>query len=222
MNEDVLVYTGQGITGNNMYAYCNNNSICYGDPSGNFRIPLASKPLLPYVETERMTDSTVSLWTELYIMGFEYETYASVVTCQEVLSLHGIDTPEEKAHFFAQCAHETNFGLWLTELGDESYFANKAYGYKYRGGGYIQLTWDFHYKPFSEYIGDPEIYNQGADYVAEHYAWQAAGWFWMDKDMNNRIANGATVYDITTIVRGVSSGWEQRQAYYDRFINIVH
>ena len=35
INADALVTTGQGLLGNNMFAYCNNNSVCNVDPSGN-------------------------------------------------------------------------------------------------------------------------------------------------------------------------------------------
>ena len=38
--------------------------------------------------------------------------------------------------------------------------------------------------------------------------------------MNSRIANGATVQDITRLVKGSTSTWEIRQSYYDRFIGI--
>jgi len=34
INADALVSTGQGILGNNMFAYCNNNPIIYADPTG--------------------------------------------------------------------------------------------------------------------------------------------------------------------------------------------
>ena len=35
INADAFVTTGQGLLGNNMFAYCNNNSVCNVDPSGN-------------------------------------------------------------------------------------------------------------------------------------------------------------------------------------------
>ncbi len=35
INADGLVSTGQGLLGNNMYAYCNNNPVMYVDPNGN-------------------------------------------------------------------------------------------------------------------------------------------------------------------------------------------
>ena len=34
INADALVSTGQGLLGNNMFAYCNNNPVCFCDPSG--------------------------------------------------------------------------------------------------------------------------------------------------------------------------------------------
>ena len=37
VNADVYCATGQGITGNNMFAYCNNNPIIYADPDGMCR-----------------------------------------------------------------------------------------------------------------------------------------------------------------------------------------
>ena len=38
LNADSYVSTGQGILGNNMYAYCNNNPVNYIDPAGEFAI----------------------------------------------------------------------------------------------------------------------------------------------------------------------------------------
>ena len=34
INADALASTGQGLLGNNMFAYCNNNPVCYSDPTG--------------------------------------------------------------------------------------------------------------------------------------------------------------------------------------------
>jgi len=38
ISADVYASTGQGILGNNMFAYCNNNPVNYSDPSGHFSI----------------------------------------------------------------------------------------------------------------------------------------------------------------------------------------
>ena len=42
LNADALVSTGQGILGNNMFAYCNNNQIIYYDPRGTFTLAVAT------------------------------------------------------------------------------------------------------------------------------------------------------------------------------------
>ena len=90
---------------------------------------------------------------------------------------NNINTAELEAQFLAQCACETTLRKWLKELGGEFYFSDKAYGYKYRGAGYIQLTGDYNYQAFANAVGDDQIYNIGADYVASCQAWQAAGWW---------------------------------------------
>ena len=189
------------------------------DPTGGSWVSVR-QAFADYGELLRKVARAKVLSIELAMMGFTNQTQSSIIECQNTLDAYGIDTPEEKAHFFAQCAAETNFGLWLTELGTENYFNDNGYGIKYRGAGYIQLTWDFNYKAFSKDIGDSRIYSEGAEYVATNYAWHAAGWFWANNNMNDKIANGATVSDITRVVRGSASGWEDRQKYYDQFIVI--
>ena len=103
-------------------------------------------------------------------------------------------------HFLAQSYIESYFGWALIEVNWETgynnqdeavnreYFNEKyAYavgnqggedGYTYRGAGYIQLTGRYNYTRFSKDLGDERILEEGADYVAEKYAWEAAGWYW--------------------------------------------
>ena len=222
INADGFISTGQGLLGNNMFAYCGNNPVSRADPTGNaFISTLVNSFINAIKETIQLFRRVARTTVELALMGFKNLSIESVIDCAETLHMYGIDTPEEKAHFFSQCAAETNFGMWLTEIGSDSYFANKPYGKKYRGAGYIQLTWDYNYQSFADAVGDPEIYNQGAEYVAAHYAWQAAGWWWSNNSMNSRIANGYTVRDVTRRVRGSDGGWELRQQYYNQFIAIL-
>jgi hypothetical protein len=42
INADVLVSSGQGILGNNMFAYCTNNPVGYSDPNGNKARPVGA------------------------------------------------------------------------------------------------------------------------------------------------------------------------------------
>ena len=231
INADGYVSTGQDITGYNMFVYCGNNSIdradssgtCWYDVNGNWchdnweYIPCYDGTILAFTPDPRIAEKQAQLQT----MGFKNVTSESAASYLNTIRRNHIDTKEQEAHFLAQCAYETNFGQWLTEIGSKAYFSGKPYGYKYRGAGYIQLTWDYNYMAFADAMGNAEIYNQGADYVAAHYAWQAAGWWWSNNNINAKISNGATVQDITRIVRGSSATWLERQAYYNRFIGIL-
>ena len=93
--------------------------------------------------------------------------------------------------------------------------------FPYYGAGYIQLTWDYNYIAFSEYMNDPDIFNLGPKYVAQNYAWSAAGWFWTNKGINSAIANGASVRDVTRIVNGGYNHLDLREQSYYKFIGIL-
>ena len=43
LNADALVATGQGMLGNNMFAYCNNNPVMYVDPTGHSLVDIILK-----------------------------------------------------------------------------------------------------------------------------------------------------------------------------------
>ncbi len=229
INADSFITTGQGVLGYNMFIYCNNNSVSLCDTSGTR--PIASMSVSDETAWERsvscasMKGYDLEVYGDIFAkrdmlnsMGFKNVTTASATDYYNAITYCGINTPEQEAHFLSQCAYETNLGQWLTEIGSEEYFSDKAYGYKYRGAGYIQLTWDFNYASFSKAMGDPEIYNQGAKYVANNYAWQAAGWFWKDTNMNSIINNGGTVKDVTRKVKGSSETYEEREIYYNKFL----
>lgn len=157
-------------------------------------------------------------------MGFHDVSYSSAQDCVDAMKMSGIDTLEEKAHFFSQCYVEGNLSLleagYLDEAAAEAWRRRQPY-YPYYGAGYIQLTWDYNYKAFSEYMNDPDIFNLGPQYVAENYAWSAAGWFWYEKDINTLIANGGSVADVTKRVNGGSSQLDKRTEKYYYFLGIL-
>ncbi len=87
---------------------------------------------------------------------------AMVADLNRVLEKYKINTPKRIRHFIAQCLHESSKGLYTFEQGSESYFANKDYGSKYRGVGYIQMTWKYSYRAFATYLAlqaHPELSN---------------------------------------------------------------
>ena len=163
------------------------------------------------------------------------------------LSEYGITGTNSLRHFLSQCSVESGCGEVLIEKHSskfpsaEEYFRSrdlKEYnnvpgspatendGAKYRGAGYIQITWKDAYYKFAKYIGDDEILNRGCEYVAGNYAWESAGWFWtVFKKLNSMIESEPeiTVDRVTKIVNGGYTALERRVEAYNRcceFINV--
>ena len=160
---------------------------------------------------------------QLIEMGYQNVTGASAAQLNQTLLDNNIQSANEIAHFLAQCAKESDWGTRLTEsdYGDPTYFSRQPYGSTYRGAGYIQVTGIANYKALASAMGDSKIVSLGADYVAANYAWSATGWWWAENNMNNLIAGGASVMDVTKKVRGSTESWEERQGYYDTIYGIL-
>ncbi len=142
-----------------------------------------------------------------------------------VLVKYGITSPEQIEYFIAVCLHESR--LALTEAGWCSTDYVKKYcqqyepgtqkgkdlgntqvgdGYLFRGAGYIQLTGRSNYQAFADAMGDQEIVKQGADYVKQNYAWEAAGYYWKTNNVNSIIDKGnAKNQDAMTTFKQVSN-----------------
>ena len=214
INADGLISTGQGLLGNNMFAYCGNNPVTRIDPLGFSWISDVSSKIIKLFKAIKMS-------IDLKNMGFSDYSLATARDCVEALSKNGIDTPDEKAHFFSQCYVESRNSLleagYLDEEDAEAYRKQQWY-YPYYGAGYIQLTGESNYRAFSEYMGDPLIYSQGPKYVAKNYAWCAAGWWWTENSMNALIANGASVADVTFKVNNGTTHLAEREAQYNFYI----
>lgn len=204
-----------------MFAYCGNNPINRKDPAGCNWLSLICDTIAKAVST---IVETVTVMSQLEAMGFKDSSYQSAQDCTKAMEMSGIDTVNEKAHFFAQCYVEGNLSLleagYLSEDAAEAYRKNKSY-YPYYGAGYIQLTWDYKYKAFSEYMNDPLIYELGPEYVAENYAWSTAGWFWYNNGINDLIANGGSVADVTKCINGGKSQLDERREKYYYFLGIL-
>jgi predicted chitinase/LysM repeat protein len=146
----------------------------------------------------------------------------------DCLVRYDITTKSRLSHFISQCSHESGAGRWTKELASgEAYEGRKDLGNtqpgdgpKFKGGGYIQITGRYNYTQFSNAIGDPEIVNQGVDYVAEHYPWTSAGFWWHANDMNALCDTNPTVEQVTRRVNGGYNGLEDRRMYYNRCLDV--
>lgn len=142
-----------------------------------------------------------------------------------------INTKKRIAAFFAECSAETANGTRFLEgagtrknpfVGSVTrtnlnrwFDTYKDYGSKYRGGGAIQLTWDYHYDEFEKWmsadfgITDTNITNKGAEYVAMNYTWEAAVFYWSKSNLNSKADTG-DIHKVTEVVNKYMTDGEYR------------
>ncbi|WP_336763646.1 glycoside hydrolase family 19 protein [Paenibacillus sp. USHLN196] len=172
------------------------------------------------------SDSEVKL-DDKYV--FQNITNNMVKDLNVTLGTFDITTKERISHFLSQVIQESELGRWTTELGGKKYFSKyepgtklgkqlgntkKGDGYKFRGAGYIQMTGRYNYQRFADAMGDPKITKIGAEYVAENYAWRAAGFWWDDNKLNKLVDSGASVTQVTKRVNGGTNHLVNRKKYY--------
>lgn len=149
---------------------------------------------------------------------------------------YGITSNLERAHFLAQCAHESGDFQWTQEQGGIKYFTRKyegrsglgntstGDGFKYHGRGYIQITGKFNYAAYSKYLvskgGDNVLLNPGL--VSSKYAADSACYWW--KFINRSVsksANGGSsssvVKTVTNAVNGGNRGLDDRVSRFNGY-----
>ena len=144
------------------------------------------------------------------------------------LAKYEITTPQRISHFLSQTAHESGGGRYKKglasgaayEFRDDLQNDEVGDGPKYKGAGYRQTTGKYNYQRLSDYLGDPRV-MEGVDYVAENYPFTAAGFWWMDNNMNALIDDGADVVVVTRRVNGGTNGLADRQRYYDICMDVI-
>lgn len=173
-------------------------------------------------------------WSENVITDNMILKLNSAMTEYDITNINSI------RHFLAQCSVESGCGEILVERygrgypSPEEYFSSRDFdelnnvhgspakkndGAKYRGAGYIQLTWKENYYKFAQYIGDDDILNKGYSYVAINYPWESAGWYWSElKKINTKIKEepDISVKRVTKIVNGGQTDIERREELYKK------
>jgi putative chitinase len=106
---------------------------------------------------------------------------------------YGITDPKERAHFLAQCAHEsggfsTKREIWGPTAAQKKYEGKKTLGNtetgdgkKYRGRGYIQLTGRANYTAYNKSLlarGIKDDVVTNPDLVATKFAADASCYWW--------------------------------------------
>lgn len=127
-------------------------------------------------------------------------------------------TCREKAHFLAQCCHESG-GLLLTkEIGG---------GYKdyapWFGRGLIQLTWKDVYVRYGEYVGEDFTLSDAArNKVADYpHCVKSAFWFYC---INKKVSKYAKFDDfnmVTALINGGFNGYTERLKYFRTAVSVL-
>lgn len=129
-----------------------------------------------------------------------------------------ITTCREKAHFLAQCCHESG-GLQLTkEIGG----SRKDYA-PWFGRGLIQLTWEDVYVRYGEYAGENFTSNDSARNKAADYPHcvKSAFWFYC---INKKISKHARLDDFnmaTALINGGFNGYTDRLKYFKTAVSVL-
>jgi putative chitinase len=135
----------------------------------------------------------------------------------------GIKTPLQKAHFLAQCAHESgNFiytkEIWGPSAAQQRYEGRKDLGnvqpgdgFRFAGRGYIQVTGRANYTQFKKGVTDDVVAN--STLVEKKYVAETACWFWRTRKLNEAAVDDSmgTLKYITKRINGGYNGLDDRK-----------
>jgi predicted chitinase len=140
----------------------------------------------------------------------------------KAMKAYGIVTPLQRAHFLAQCAHESGEFKWREEFASGSAYEGRkdlgntqpGDGVKFKGRGFVQITGRANYKQFSKYCGEDLTINPKN--LATKYAADTATWFWQTRNLN-KYAVDDSLASIKAITRRINGGFNGLQDRVNRF-----
>ncbi|WP_249192481.1 glycoside hydrolase family 19 protein [Burkholderia cenocepacia] len=115
------------------------------------------------------------------------------------MALYAIDSPVRQAAFLAQCGHESGRFQWLREIWGPTQ-AQRAYeppaakatelgntqagdGFRYRGGGLLQITGRYNFRVMGQKIG-VDLEGNPDQIVQPSVAAEASAQFWADNALS--------------------------------------
>lgn len=146
--------------------------------------------------------------------GSRADAFAAPLTA--AMAEFGIDTPQRKAAFLAQLAHESGSLRYVREIADGMAYEGRLSlgnvqtgdGPKYKGRGLIQVTGRANYLSCGIALGlnlvdHPELLEDPV------HACRSAGWFWKTKDLN-KYADRNMFATITKVINGGYTHLDER------------
>lgn len=147
---------------------------------------------------------------------------------------YGITAPLERAHFLAQCAHESGGFRWKKEFASGAAYEGRkdlgntktGDGVKFKGRGYIQITGRANYQKYQDYLSS---INSKADIMAnpsqlegDYFAADSACYWWrfLSRGISGLAKAGSSptnVEKVTRRVNGGTNGLADRQIRFDGY-----
>jgi putative chitinase len=147
------------------------------------------------------------------------------------MSKYGIVNRLRIAAFIAQVGHESGQLRYVREIwgptAQQSGYEGRADlgntvpgdGSKYRGRGLIQITGRTNYVACGEALA-LDLVNQPTLLEQPQYATMSAAWFWSTRGLNTLADQGQFV-KITRLINGGLTGQDDRQALYDKALEVL-
>lgn len=146
---------------------------------------------------------------------------------------YGITDAKERAHFLAQCAHESGGFRWKKEFASgKAYEGRKDLGntqpgdgVKFKGRGYIQITGRANYTKYNTYLrsigSNVDVLANPATLEGDYFAADSACYWWKYLSRNiSGLAVGVSPSDVQRVtkrVNGGTNGLADRQAKFDKY-----
>ena len=152
----------------------------------------------------------------------------------EAMRRYGITSPLERAHFLAQCAHESGGFAWKKEFASGAAYegrkglgnTQKGDGVKFKGRGYIQITGRANYQQYQNYLksigSKADIMNDSKLLESNYFAADSACYWWkfLSRGITGLAKAGssdANVRAVTKRVNGGTNGLADRQEKFDSY-----
>lgn len=139
----------------------------------------------------------------------------------------------------SQCTNVNRIAMWLAQVGHESDNFNATEEYKkdgryapYIGRTWIQITWDYNYRAFSQWAFDRGLVSTNDYFVVDYRAladlqWAGVGaaWYWTTQRPMNALVdagdsaswNGFRGFEaVTAAINGGTNGLADRRDRYNR------
>jgi predicted chitinase len=138
-----------------------------------------------------------------------------------------IDTPQRKAAFIAQLAHESGGFRHMEELASGRAYEGRrdlgntqpGDGERFKGRGFIQVTGRANYTAASKALGEDFVRNPQSAATPENAA-RIAAWYWNSRGLN-ALADRGDFRGVTQRINGGQNGAADRAAYHARALDVL-